>query len=431
MSEEDNSHEKTVLLRRPEELLARTTSAPSEPTTSAPTPTPTPTPSARALHWASMLDRWTSEQVAMRHALLRALPLPGLGLGPTQTLLGVLRTLTGMEHELRLDGLEFHGGSTPLTLDDTFMTRMTLPPYHSPIGVGISASLVDAWVGAMLADETYIPRLRAPLDERTFGLMTYLGMRAIDAMHREHGTPPLLVAATAPNRDDLERALFRRYEADVQERVVEIVFLVMAENAAGFVRLFIPETLLTALQAAGDREVDDARFGSIQGALSRAQTEVPVLLGRVEVTRQEWVSLESGDAVFVSSHGVLGDGIQAAGGAFARMELAPGVAWPVTLRAEGRGWTVEIVETRAGEERESMGERTSGVESVGMEVDVRIGHLAMSVGELQGLQVGQILKLGVEVGVGVELVSGGEVLATGELVNVDGHLAVQITRRMR
>lgn len=442
MSDEDNSSEETVVMRRlPQELIARVqTSSRQRATSGPPAGPPTGTlpaatqarsaPSARALHWASMLDRWTQEELDMRHALLRALPLPGLGLGPEGTFLEVLQELTGIEHEIRLEGLEVHTAQTPLTLDDTFMTRMTLPPYHTPIGVGISASLVDAWVGAMLADEDYMPRLRSPLDERTFGLMTYLGMRVVDAMHQAHGTPPVLMAASAPNRDDLRRALFRSFEVDTQEeRVVEIVFLVMATRAAGFVRLFIPETLLSALQAAGQRRVD-VPFEAVRGALSKVQAEVPVVMGRVEVTRAEYAELGRGDVVFVSSHGVTGAGLEPGGGG-ARVELAPGVAWPVTLRAEGRAWQVEVLENRPSKETKMDEAVASGVESVELSLDVRIGHLSMSVGELQALQVGQILKLGVEVGVGVELVSGAQVIATGELVDVEGHLGVQITNKMR
>ena len=62
-------------------------------------------------------------------------------------------------------------------------------------------------------------------------------------------------------------------------------------------------------------------------------------------------------------------------------------------------------------------------------LEVRIGSVTLSAGELGGMEPGAILTLGKSADA-VQIVAGGQVVARGELVKVDGHLTLRILQIM-
>ncbi|MFL6676165.1 MAG: FliM/FliN family flagellar motor switch protein [Massilia sp.] len=60
-------------------------------------------------------------------------------------------------------------------------------------------------------------------------------------------------------------------------------------------------------------------------------------------------------------------------------------------------------------------------------LQVSVGNLSMSIGELMALKEQQVLRLGQKIDDAVELLIEGKPVARGQLVAVDGYFAVRIT----
>lgn len=79
-------------------------------------------------------------------------------------------------------------------------------------------------------------------------------------------------------------------------------------------------------------------------------------------------------------------------------------------------------------EGNATGELTETVADVPVTLKVEVARLTLSMKELAGLRSGQVLLSGAQIGNEVVLRAGDRAVAAGELVNVEGELAVRLTR---
>lgn len=72
-----------------------------------------------------------------------------------------------------------------------------------------------------------------------------------------------------------------------------------------------------------------------------------------------------------------------------------------------------------------------GLRAVPARLEVHVGEVQLTVGELLSAQAGQVLRLDREVNNLVDLVLEGHVIARGRLVAVDEHFGIQLTELPR
>jgi flagellar motor switch/type III secretory pathway protein FliN len=245
-----------------------------------------------------------------------------------------------------------------------------------------------------------------------------------------------LSVSIAPPDDDALRA----------QRAIAIDLGVEAEGLAGAARLEVPESWLIDAAAAG-----------VAGGLGGLGVEARLERARTFVAAGALAGLAPGDAVVF-------DGVPSGGGDGGapwpvRLVLGPHVALAelgsrgeLTLRGAFRRATVadggrvardavmreEPMDADREKERAADGEseprpardidRTEVLAAAPLEVVAEVGRLTLRGDEVLGLAPGAVLMLGGARSTLVALRVGGELWAEGELVDVDGELAVRVTK---
>lgn len=135
----------------------------------------------------------------------------------------------------------------------------------------------------------------------------------------------------------------------------------------------------------------------------------------------EWAALRPGDAI-VMDRPLLGtDGA---------LWLAAG-AWGLRARPEHGQWVVAEGWRKEGWAMDPLDDddaldRLDGIRSLPLRVAFDIGEIRLSVGDLEGLQVGHVLDLGRPLSEAVSIRINGARVGHGELVDIDGRLGVVI-----
>ncbi len=413
--------EATMLVRRPVEA-----GPPQNPAAAMPQVTPL----SREL-WPAIRAR----DAALGNTLLAMLPTSrDAQSAPLQALCALLEQLTGDAHTVDFHQLRAHSAPVPVPdFGEAMVTRFQLPP-DADFGVlACDLSLVESWLRGMLQEDDAPPRRVGPLTPQDFGLVTYLLLRALDLLVRDHGLPPLVLSSGPLPIPEIVKHL------QGGQALVEVSLIVSSPVTAGLVRLLMPAHLVQNLEVFCQGDYARALAGArlMHGPASALQVAPSVSLGRVGLSRLELLSLEPGDALLLSDHGLSHGEITGPGGARLWLSRALSGAYlggaTVSARPEG-GWAITIKDitlrhARPAQER-AMSEASERTEALGsettVEVEVRLGQLPMSFRELATLAPGQVLSLDVPLHQPVELVSQGRVIGTAELVNVEGRLGVRV-----
>ena len=96
---------------------------------------------------------------------------------------------------------------------------------------------------------------------------------------------------------------------------------------------------------------------------------------------------------------------------------------------EGEPGEQEALERIEGEDHTA--DALGFISDVTMQVEIRLGGVQLSIGELLELSPGAVVTLERRTGEPVEVVVGGRIIARGEMVVVDGGLGVRITELCR
>ena len=290
----------------------------------------------------------------------------------------------------------------------SFLTNLLVPGLGSMGAIAVDPTLVDAALSRLLGTET----AGIAIDEWDFGLVAWLLLRLQAALTR-HGARPLVVVA--------ERRPPQRVIEEVcgPHMVHEIVLEVRIDGGRGWVRLFLPESLLVHLLDGVD--ASDATSELAAGVPANLALGV----GRVRLTGAELRGLSPGDVVVLDE-----DGLVARNGA-ARVGF--GEAWlDATVRRDGDRWLFEIGELfeRRRPKETTMGEGSTATTQVthdtNVEVEAVVGRTTITFAELSRLRPGQIFVADRSVGDPVDVVANGAVVGRGELVDVEGRLGIRI-----
>jgi type III secretion system YscQ/HrcQ family protein len=224
---------------------------------------------------------------------------------------------------------------------------------------------------------------------------------------------------------------------------VKIGIRVTAARREGWAELEVPGGWLTE---AAQLPLDPAELGALE-------VEVAVELGRTSLSAGALAGLEAGDAVVFDgecalavavgtdwpARVVLGDfAADAAVSVAGDVSLARGFRQTRARAAlDGTLWSEELsMETRAQdrqakeEDNANRGD-TTVLAAAPIEVVAELGRFTLRGDEVLGLGPGTVLTLGRARGTAVALRVGGEIWAEGELVDVEGELAVRVTRSSR
>jgi flagellar motor switch protein FliM len=236
----------------------------------------------------------------------------------------------------------------------------------------------------------------------------------------------------------------------------------------GFVRLFIPESVLSMAHPATDATVRRARRSADATANANRLEAVKVWLraeiGQVEISAADLGQVHEGDVILVDSLTTrpdrgepgtasvrLGAGRTGALGAevavtetgrYAATITEIEVGQPVVARgpadeaeppfdtnAEGLGEAPDELTNPVKRHRSDDVENPEGADllnDIPLQIAVELGRVAMTAEEVVGLKVGHVIDLNRAAGEPLDLSVNGKVVARGELVEVDGNLGVRI-----
>lgn len=390
----------------------------------------------------SELSSIEAETVALENRLLRLLPGARADRPVLQSVADRLTELTGAEHALEVHRCRFHHNVPDLTFGDAFVTRLQLPPDSDIGALVIDLPLVERWIETMPEAK---PRRRrvGELDDRDFGLATYVCLQILDHLKSTHGAPPVVLPTEPPLEDLLTDRLC---DAD---RLAEVVFTVTTVGRRHLARLLISEGLLRNLQDAGDhpagRRLTTAPL--LDGPLADTHLEFPAVLGTTRLRVTEYRQLARGDVVLLREHGLLSspeaeDG-QPPAASLRLADTHSSTYLPGHILPEPGRWKFRLATTTPrttsntmtspnendtdtpGTSSETLDD-TALLEAPETTLEVRLGSVTLSLRELGELGTGQVLTLDRRVGADAELVVDGRVVGRGELVDVEGEIGVRI-----
>ena len=400
----------------------------------------------REFPW-NRLDRYTDADVETLGRLLRLIPLGQTEGSLLPALSRRLTELAGFEHDIHFHRVAVHHDETPsFEFGDAFVTRFHLPPDPDVGALALEMSLVERWLDVLL-DPPERARRTGTIDEKDFGLVTYVLLRVL-AWLEDRGGPPVVLPTEPPLRDVLVSHL------EDADRVVELAFVVGTDRNRHLARLMLPEGLIRNLELFGENAANRRAVAEslLDGRLADASLDLSVTVGRTHLEGRESSRLRPGDVVLFEEEGLRAD--EAGGRLYLRwgrdaaylachIEHDDG-RWQIrldeisrrTTEQEGDAMTDEssdpsdaasgaASQPAAGQAAASQG-ATELLESPQMQLEVQIGSLELTLRELGQLQSGQVLTLDRRVGETADLVVDGRVIGRGELVDVEGRLGVRI-----
>ncbi|MBL8917715.1 MAG: type III secretion system cytoplasmic ring protein SctQ [Myxococcaceae bacterium] len=310
-----------------------------------------------------------------------------------------------------------------------------------------------------------------PLTDIEEGVMTFVVLETLKALapSLDSALPKLRLETIAPS---LDAALGVLQE---EETLAVVQLKAIFGGHTGYVRLFIPESVLAVAEPAPDAPVRRQRRAADAVAHATRLSNVKVWLraeiGQVEISAGDLAQLRERDVVLVDGLSARPDKHE---GGTARLKLGLGrtgfVAADIAIDSDRYVATVtgihvgeppppgqpieggeeqpaaEAAEgepqeppalgegpdesTNPGAERANMEEgQAEGADllnDVPLQIAVEVGRLPISAEDVVGLKVGHVFDLNRQVGEPLDLSVNGKVVARGELVEIEGNLGIRI-----
>ena len=329
------------------------------------------------------------------------------------------------------------------------------------VELGLSHRAIDLLLGG--AGEMSTLRALTEIEEAVMSFVVLETLKAL-APYVDPGLPLLRLEGIAKKVDEALALM-----AD-EPHVVVVQLKVVLGGQAGFVRLFLPESVLRMANApAIGAERAQRRLHQVQPHLGRLKGFTALMrveIGRTEVSSEDLSKLEPKNVVLIDqltafphrgSGGTarLKVGLGRAGTLDAEVVLDQGHFF-AKVTAVSLGQTPQALKVpTAGEQqaaemlaeqslphaaaaqaagREKRVEQTNeGVEllaDIPLQIVVELARVPVTAEEVVSLRVGQVFDLQRVPGEPVELSVNGKIVARGELVEVEGHLGVRILSLM-
>jgi type III secretion system YscQ/HrcQ family protein len=352
--------------------------------------------------------------------------------------------------------------------EPTFLAVLTPQPNKTrgllEIELGLAHQAIDMLLGG--AGEAVALR---PLTDIEEGVMTYVIIETLKALapSLDPSLPKLRIEGVVRGFEDAASLMGE------DESLAVIQLKAVFGQHSGYVRLFIPETVLATANPPADAEVRRARRSSDAVAhasrLKSVRTALRAEIGQVEISAGDLAQLRERDVVLVEALSCRPD--QGAGGT-AKLRLGRGQAGHVDAEVtveDGRflakvtgfalgappppgGPTEEPAAEAAADENEPAelgdgaeestspgqqrgrddvdegqgGEGAEMLNDIPLQIAVEIGRVPVTADEIVALKVGHVFDLNRVAGEPLDLSVNGRIVARGELVEIDGNLGVRI-----
>lgn len=355
--------------------------------------------------------------------------------------------------------------------EPTFLAVLTPQPNKTrgllEIELGLAHQAIDMLLGG--AGEAVALR---PLTDIEEGVMTYVIIETLKALapSLDPSLPKLRIEGVVRGFEDAASLMGE------DENLCVIQLKAVFGQHSGYVRLFIPETVLATANPPTDAEVRRARRRSDaaahQARLRAVKTALRAEIGQVEISAGDLAQLRERDVVLVESLSCRPD--QGSGGT-AKLRLGRGQAGyvdaevvvedgrflakvsgfamgappppgdPAEAAAEDNAAGDENEQQALGEgieestspgqargrdddvdEGQSGGEGAEMLNDIPLQIAVEIGRVPVTADEVVSLKVGHVFDLNRVAGEPLDLSVNGRIVARGELVEIDGNLGVRI-----
>lgn len=377
-----------------------------------------------------------------------------------------LQSILGTQVQLEPEGVQLIGpGELRRYLaEPTFLTFLAAGPHRARAVLEVELSLAHALVDTLLGGAGETVGLR-PLTEIEEGVMSFVVLEALKAL-----VPALSEGQPRPRLEGLGRGVEEAVGRVGEEEAVAAVHL-RAEFGpqAGEVRLFIPSSLMEALQPGPDSErrraIQLAQVESRLGLLGLVRCWLRADIGYAEISSQDLASLRAKDVVLMDvltarpDQGEPGTALLRLGlGRVATfnaevfvedgtwrarlVDVAPGGAGPLrqvpseseeaaaeelaAQGAEGEEGYGESPRENSQEEDEGNMEAADLLGDVPLQISVELARVSITADQVVALRAGQVIELQRAPSEQVDLSVNGKVIARGELVEVEGQLGVRI-----
>lgn len=384
-----------------------------------------------------------------------------------QALCERLQSILGTQVLLEPEGVQLIGpGELRRYLaEPTFLTFLAAGPHRARAVLEVELSLAHALVDTLLGGAGETVGLR-PLTEIEEGVMSFVVLEALKAL-----VPALGEGHPRPRLEGLGRGVEEAVGRVGEEEPVAAVHLrAIFGPQVGEVRLFIPSSLLEALQPGPDSErrraLHLARLESRLYLLGLVRCWLRADIGYAEISSQDLASLRAKDVVLMDALTArpdqgepglallrLGVGRLATlkaevfveqGTWHARLlELVPGgqdllrqapsesdeAAAAELAAQEGEGGEEGYGESprdNSQEEDEGNMEPADLLGDVPLQISVELARVSVTADQVVALRAGQVIELQRAPSEQVDLSVNGKVIARGELVEVEGQLGVRI-----
>ncbi|MEW5739331.1 MAG: type III secretion system cytoplasmic ring protein SctQ [Myxococcota bacterium] len=355
--------------------------------------------------------------------------------------------------------------------EPTFLAVLTPQPNKTrgllEIELGLAHQAIDMLLGG--AGEAVALR---PLTDIEEGVMTYVIIETLKALapSLDPSLPKLRIEGVVRGFEDAASLIGE------DESLAVVQLKAVFGQHSGYVRLFIPETVLATANPPPDSEVRKARRAADavthRAWLKSVRAALRAEIGQVEISAGDLAQLRERDVVLVEALSCRPD--QGAGGT-AKLRLGRGqsghIDAEVTVEdgrfmakvtgfnlgtppppggpaeepaAEAEGGAAEENEPAAlgdgpeestspgqlkGRDDVDEGQGGEGAEmlnDIPLQIAVEIGRVPVTADEVVSLKVGHVFDLNRVAGEPLDLSVNGRIVARGELVEVDGNLGVRI-----
>lgn len=341
----------------------------------------------------------------------------------------------------------------------TFLGILAPAPHKARGFIEIELGLAHAVVDSMLGGSGEVAALR-PLTDIEEGVLSYLVLEVLKSLapNMEPGLPKLRLEGVARSPDDAAAMLAE------EPYVLALQLKATVGNQAGFVRLFIPGTVIGMTNPPQDGPERRARRRMQReqniDRLRGVKTSLRAEIGRAEILAADLAAVQPRDVVLmdeVSARPDKNEGgtarLKIGAGRVGRMDAEVAIEdgrWVAKVTAVVLGDEPREAEETAGakkqqgvEESTTPGARTGESEShvdenaaegdggdllndIPLQIAVELSRVAITAEEVVALKIGQVLDLQRVPGEPVDLSVNGKIVARGELVEVEGHLGVRI-----